>query len=145
MNDSLKVIESTNCKSCEFQFDSSLPFCPNCGGRVIHERLSIKSVLREFYENVFNVDNKFIRTIRDLTLHPETVFKAYIAGARKRYYNPVSLIAIAIVLSTLSSSLLYDKLLSSDNSESQVNAFEIGLKGASGGEEEFQEKLKDKD
>jgi hypothetical protein len=41
--------------------------------------------------------------------------------------------------------LLYDKLLSSDNSESQVNAFEIGLKGASGGEEEFQEKLKDKD
>ena len=145
MTSDVEKIEHSNCKSCQFQFDSSLPFCPNCGGKMIEGRLTIKSVFQEFCQNVFNIDNKFISTIRDLTVQPETVFKAYIAGARKRYYNPVSLIAIAIVLSTISSNLLFEKTDAYYNQEFQENAFELGYKGAGGSEEELQEKLKDKE
>ena len=145
MTSDVKKIEHSNCKSCQFQFDSNLPFCPNCGGKKIEGRLTVKSVFQEFCQNVFNIDNKFISTIRDLTVQPETVFKAYIAGARKRYYNPVSLIAIAIVLSTISSNLLFEKTDAYYNQEFQENAFELGYKGAGGSEEELQEKLKDKE
>ena len=145
MTSDVKKIENSNCKSCQFQLDSNLPFCPNCGGKMIEGRLTIKSVFQEFCQNVFNIDNKFISTIRDLTVQPETVFKAYIAGARKRYYNPVSLIAIAIVLSTISSNLLFEKTDAYYNQEFQENAFELGYKGAGGSEEELQEKLKDKE
>jgi len=138
-------LENSSCKSCEFQLETRSSFCPNCGGRVIDERLTIKSVFQEFYQNVFNIDNKFISTIRDLTVKPEIVFKAYIAGARKRYYNPVSLIAIAIVLSTLSSGLLFEKIEAIDGTEIQENALALGFKGAGGTEKEFEEKLKDKE
>jgi hypothetical protein len=143
MTSNIRNLESSNCKSCEFQFESVLPFCPNCGGRVIQKRLTIKSVFQEFYQNIFNIDNKFIGTIRDLTICPDKVFKAYISGARRKYYNPVSFIAIAIVLSTLTSSFLLEKFEKSDNSELQENLFELGLKGAGGSEEELQKKMED--
>lgn len=138
-------LEHTNCKSCKFQFTITTHFCPNCGGRVIKNRLTLKSVFTEFLQNIFNLDNKFFSTLRDLTMCPQNVFIAYISGARRRYYNPVSLIAIAILLNTLTSSFLIEKTGAFYDQEFQENAFELGYKGAGGSEEEFQEKLKDKE
>jgi predicted RNA-binding Zn-ribbon protein involved in translation (DUF1610 family) len=143
MTSDIRKLEKSNCKSCEFQFETILPFCPNCGGRVIRKRLTIKSVFQEFYQNIFNIDNKFIITLIDLTIRPQKVFTAYISGARKKYYNPVSLVAIAIVLGTLMSSLMYEELEKEDNSDLQENAYSIGFKSAGGSEEELQEQMKD--
>jgi hypothetical protein len=145
MNSSNEVVKLTHCKSCDFKFESYLKFCPDCGGKVIRERLTIKTVFNEFIQNLFNVDSKFIQTLKDLVVQPEQVFKSFIEGGRKKYYHPVSLLAIAILLSALSATLLpFDEIINSAHGVGE-KGYELGYKGAGGSEESFQEALKDEE
>jgi len=54
------------CKSCGFQFEAQPNFCSNCGGKVLTKRLTVKSVFIEFFQNLFNVDSRFIVTLNHL-------------------------------------------------------------------------------
>jgi hypothetical protein len=70
------------------------------------------------------------------------VFKSFISGARKKYYHPVSFLAIAIVLYILSANLIpFDPM--DLNPDIQQTSYAIGFKGAGGSEELLKEKLKD--
>ena len=145
MTDQKTLIERSSCKSCNFEIETQLKFCPNCGGRIIRDRLTIKVVFKEFIQNVFNVDSKFVQTLKDLVVKPEQVFTSFIGGGRKKYYHPVSLLAIAILLSALSTQLLpFDELINSGQGVGEIG-YELGYKGAGGTEESFQEALKDEE
>ena len=132
------------CKSCGFEFNSHFNFCSNCGGKVIRNRLTLRSILIHFIQNVFNVNGVLFVTIKDLALCPEKVFTAFISGARRKYYNPISLLAVAIVLYVLVYNLLPIENFKFDTNF-QEKAFVIGYTGAGGSDEELQEKLKDED
>ncbi len=139
------LVQQTKCKSCDYKFEANLNFCPSCGGKIIRERLTVKAVFKEFIQNVFNVESKFIQTLKDLAVKPEQVFKSFIDGGRKKYYHPVSLLAIAILLSALSAQLLpFDELIDSGQGVGEMG-YELGYKSTGGTEESFQEALKDKE
>ena len=143
MNEDL--VKQTNCKSCDYKFEANLNFCPNCGGKIIRERLTVKVVFNEFIQNLFNFDSKFFQTLKDLVVKPEQVFRSFINGGRKKYYHPVSLLAIAILFSALSTQLLpFDEIINSGQGVGEMG-YELGYKGAGGTEESFQEALKDEE
>ncbi|MFS4483331.1 DUF3667 domain-containing protein [Hyunsoonleella sp. 2307UL5-6] len=90
-----------NCKNCNNTLRTDYSFCPDCGGKVVRQRITNKSLIYDFLERYFNLDNTFITTIKHMLLKPESVCGGYIDGLRKKYLNPVSMLAITLTLSGL--------------------------------------------
>ena len=90
-----------NCKNCQTPQRTDFKFCPNCGARVVQNRLTFKQLSYDITERYFNVDNRFIKTVVGLCIHPEEVIGSYINGVRRRYLNPISHLGIALTLSGL--------------------------------------------
>lgn len=88
-----------NCKTCDSSLRSDFGYCPNCGAKVIKNRLTLVNVWEDVKFQVFDIDNTFLKTFKHLFSKPEMVVQSYISGARKKYMNPISYFAIAITLS----------------------------------------------
>ncbi|MEM8927242.1 MAG: DUF3667 domain-containing protein [Bacteroidota bacterium] len=85
--------------NCNNDLRTDYSFCPDCGAKIIRNRITIKNLWFDIIERYFNLDNSFLRTLKDMILRPELVCKGYISGIRKKYLNPVSLLAISLTLS----------------------------------------------
>lgn len=97
--DSMKELESGNkhkCLSCGMEYEGN--FCPNCGQSAKVGRLSLKRVLTEALPDIYNLDNRFMRTCIDLFRRPGHMIKDYIEGNRAPYYKPVSLLFVVAAI-----------------------------------------------
>jgi len=88
-----------NCKNCDSSLRTDYSFCPDCGAKVIRNRITAKNLWYDVVERYFNLDNTFLRTVLHLFTQPEIVIGGYINGIRKKYLNPISYLGIAITLS----------------------------------------------
>lgn len=88
-----------NCKNCKKSLRTDYAFCPDCGGKIVRNRLTFKNLMYDFTERYFNVDNTFLRTFWHLFTKPEVIIVGYISGIRKKYLNPISYLAISVILS----------------------------------------------
>ncbi len=89
------------CKSCSYSQPTDFKFCPECGGKVIHNRLTLKNLFEDIFQRFFDIDNTFLRTFRHLFAKPDLVIDSYVQGVRKRYINPLAYFGIALTLSGL--------------------------------------------
>lgn len=80
------------CANCESVFDSK--FCPNCGQKAEIHRITIKSVVHDFVHAFTHADKGFVLLIKRLITHPGVVAKEFVAGKRKKYFNPLSFLVI---------------------------------------------------
>ncbi len=87
-----------NCKNCQEPVEGAHHFCPNCGARIVHDRITIKKLLKQFSGWLFDLDNAFVRTFTGMIFRPERVITGYISGVRKKYMSPLSYLTIAITL-----------------------------------------------
>ena len=87
------------CKNCQLTLQTHHNYCPDCGAKVIRNRLTIKALFSHFSEQFLNYDNKFLQTFRNMFIKPEEVIGSYINGTRKKYVNVISYFAIALTLS----------------------------------------------
>ena len=78
------------CLSCGMEYDGN--FCPNCGQSSHVGRLSFKRIFTEALPDVYNLDNKLVRTCIDLFRRPGNMIREYIQGNRSPYYKPLSLL-----------------------------------------------------
>ena len=83
-----------NCKTCDYSIDAVAKYCPNCGAKIVDERLSLKGTWEEFIGPFFSWDNNFWRTFFGMFKNPKDVLEAYISGARKKYFHPFSYIVL---------------------------------------------------
>lgn len=90
-----------HCKNCDNSLRTDYSYCPDCGAKVIRNRLTVKNLWYDAIERYFNVDNTFLKTFLHLFSKPEVVIAGYIEGIRKKYLNPISYLGIAITLSGL--------------------------------------------
>lgn len=88
-----------DCKNCLNTLDTPFNYCPQCGAKVIENRLSFKILLAAILDRFFDLDNTFIRTFLHLFKKPEKVIDGYLQGLRKQYLNPLSYLGIALTLS----------------------------------------------
>jgi hypothetical protein len=89
------------CKNCQAPLRTDFNYCPSCGAKVVHHRLSFKNLTYDITERYFNLDNTFIKTVVQLCIRPEEVIDAYIQGVRRKYLNPISHLGIALTFSGL--------------------------------------------
>ncbi|MGJ8734371.1 MAG: DUF3667 domain-containing protein [Cellulophaga sp.] len=87
-----------NCKNCANSLQTDYSFCPDCGAKVIRNRLTIKNLLSDITERYFNLDNTFLRTFLHLFTKPDIVINGYVNGTRRKYVNPISYFGIALML-----------------------------------------------
>ncbi len=87
------------CKNCKHTHTEPFDFCPNCGAKVIRNRLTLKNLSVDIAQRVFDIDNTFARTFRHLFTRPDEVIESYVQGVRRRYLNPIGYFGIAITLS----------------------------------------------
>jgi len=90
-----------NCKNCENTLRTDYSFCPDCGAKVIRNRITVKNLWYDAVERFFNVDNTFLITFKHLFTRPEKVIVGYITGVRKKFLNPISYFTIAVTLGGL--------------------------------------------
>lgn len=83
-----------NCKTCDYSIEPNARYCPNCGAKIVDERLSLKGTWEEFIGPFFSWDNNFWRTFFGMFKNPKDVLEAYISGARKKYFHPFSYIIL---------------------------------------------------
>ncbi|HCD51966.1 MAG TPA: hypothetical protein DEQ34_05940 [Balneolaceae bacterium] len=82
-----------NCGSAEVQ-----NYCPVCGQKAQPTRLPLKLFFHDAIESLFNIDNRWLKTLRDLFIKPGKVTREYIEGKRARYLPPLRIyISISII------------------------------------------------
>jgi hypothetical protein len=86
------------CKNCNSDFELGKNFCPDCGSKVIKNRLSFKNLFDQINEQFFSIDNKLFTTIKDLLINPEIVIDGYINGVRKKYVDVIQFLTISLTL-----------------------------------------------
>ena len=87
-----------HCKNCNSELSELSTYCDQCGGRVIKNRLTLKSLFLHLSETFFNYDNKLLRTFLNLFKAPEDVIGGYISGVRKKYVDVISYFALALTI-----------------------------------------------
>ncbi|MDH7444716.1 DUF3667 domain-containing protein [Aquimarina sp. 2201CG14-23] len=95
-----KIIVVSNCKNCGYNI-KDVNFCSNCGAKKITKRITFKNLIAEISEVYLNVDNTFVKTVKDLTIKPHTVIDGYINGLRKKYLNVASYFLLSVTLSAI--------------------------------------------
>ncbi|ELR69248.1 hypothetical protein C900_05319 [Fulvivirga imtechensis AK7] len=94
----VKISEVT-CVNCGMQSGSN--FCGNCGQKTAVKQLKWGTLFGELNQRVLGMDNKFVKTIRDLTIRPEQVISSFIGGNRVKYIGPIGYYFILITVYVL--------------------------------------------
>ncbi|OQY93245.1 MAG: hypothetical protein B6D37_12340 [Sphingobacteriales bacterium UTBCD1] len=76
-------------------------FCAECGQAFIVKRVTLLSILNEVIHTFTHFDKGFGYTLKELIFHPGTMQKNYLAGQRKNYQKPFSMLFICATLAGL--------------------------------------------
>ena len=89
--------EATICKNCGIAFAGN--YCSNCGEKnyQAHDK-SFHHILHEAVHFITHFDGAFFKTIRLVFTRPGLVSSEYVAGIRKKYFKPVSLYLLCVVV-----------------------------------------------
>lgn len=96
--------QTMKCKNCQADLVEGAMYCHHCGGLIKTERITLKTLWKEFTKDFFGFDNKIFLSVKELLLRPDVVLKEYLSGVRNKYVKPANFIAIVatIYLITLS-------------------------------------------
>ena len=90
-------ITSTICKNCGQTLQGT--YCHQCGEKVVEPNdFSIKTLLGQFLDGIFNVDSKIFRTFKYLVLKPGQLTSKYVEGIRQPFMKPIQLFLVSNVL-----------------------------------------------
>ena len=84
----------TNCLNCATLLTADDHYCPTCGQKTDTHRLSMRHIWHEVGHAITHADKGFFYTLKELLVNPGLVAREYVAGKRKKYYNPFSLLVI---------------------------------------------------
>jgi hypothetical protein len=111
---------SLSCRNCEQVLNASFTYCPACGQRTVSRRLHLSQILLDFWTQVTDIDKGLFTLIRDLAVRPGLVAKEFIAGKRKKHFNPLSF--YLIVGTVLIASMNITQWLHAELSAPSVNS-----------------------
>ncbi|MDF7810918.1 DUF3667 domain-containing protein [Hymenobacter sp. YC55] len=97
------VVKEAACLNCGHAMAEGL-YCPHCGQQRPH-RLSVTHVLHEMMHIFTHADKSIFAYIGQVLLQPGQVVADYLAGRRKRYFNPFQFLLLAVGAATLLTTL----------------------------------------
>lgn len=84
------------CPNCNFPFPETANYCPNCAQKRTDGRLTVREMLEEFSDAVFNIDSKIFRTLFALFI-PGKLTNEYFSGRHKRYVHPLRVFLVMTI------------------------------------------------
>lgn len=97
MSDSQNHNQIRSCLNCGAEISLANKHCQKCGQKTKSPKLTVWLVVKDFFVRVFDLDSKFFKTFLHVWI-PGKLTKAYIAGKRERYYNPIRILFIAMIV-----------------------------------------------
>lgn len=90
-------MEENKCKNCGSILYGK--FCSNCGQKVYSEKdKSLSNLIDEVFHFMTHFDGKFFTTIKTIYRYPGKLSVDYSNGIRQKYYKPISLYLLIVVL-----------------------------------------------
>ncbi len=86
-----------HCLNCNQSLSQDSIHCPNCGQKSKISELKFRTLISDFFSNLFNVESKLFVSLRDLVL-PGKLTIAFVGGKRQQYYNPIRMFLILLAL-----------------------------------------------
>lgn len=87
------------CKNCDREFEGK--FCPQCGQKAKTKRITTKQVFGELRQRVFQYEQGFWYTTRELVTRPGHTIREYLEGKRVRHIKPIKFMFWAAAISFL--------------------------------------------
>lgn len=85
------------CTNCGHNF--TLKYCNNCGEKVFHENdKSVAHFFEEGFHFLTHFEGKLFTTVKTMLVQPGKVSLDYSTGIRKKYFKPVSLFLLLVVI-----------------------------------------------
>ena len=99
--------EREYCPNCYNPMPEEAAFCAHCGQKRIHDKdHSIWHLIRESFGDFFHLDSKFISTLKPLLFRPGFLTTEFLAGRRKKYFEPFKLFLFISFLYFLTSGIM---------------------------------------
>ena len=85
------------CPNCKKENPDKAKYCLNCGQKIRPLRVKIWEFISEFMDAIFNIDNRFFKTIIYLFI-PAKLTNAYFRGERQKFYHPLRIYVVLIII-----------------------------------------------
>lgn len=90
-------MEKSTCKNCESILNGK--FCSSCGQKEYNEKdKSLSNISEEVFHFMTHFDGKFFNTLKTIYRYPGKLSLDYSNGIRQKYYKPISLYLVIVVL-----------------------------------------------
>jgi hypothetical protein len=86
----------SHCNNCGEYIEKK--YCSQCGQKHEQHRIHLKSLLHDIPHAIFHVDHGFFYNVVQLFRSPGAAIREYLTGKRKRYFHPITYLAILLVL-----------------------------------------------
>lgn len=99
------------CPNCNYTDTHDADFCSSCGQRFGPSKLTVGQFLKDLVDHVFALETTFFKTLSKIFIPGELTLE-YFNGHRKKYYHPLRLYFILLVLhiGVLGGLIPYDKI-----------------------------------
>lgn len=87
----------THCLNCNHELGAEDLYCPSCGQKVHDSKLTVWSLISEFFAGLFNLENGFYRSMRYIAW-PGYLTTEFMQGRRKKYLNPIRLFVVSLII-----------------------------------------------
>lgn len=85
------------CLNCESPLSPEDKYCPNCGLETTYRNLSLRFLIKSFFEAFLNFDVKMFHSLRDIWI-PNKITKTFLQGKREFHIHPFRFYFICLIL-----------------------------------------------
>lgn len=90
-------VNSYICPNCQTEQAKDITYCSKCGQKNQSLKPKFIEFISEFFNTVFNLDNKFFQTVAQLFI-PAKLSRDYFKGIRQKYHHPLKIYFMSILV-----------------------------------------------
>lgn len=95
----MKNSDKPKCKNCETELAGLI--CHQCGQRHLEERWSTSNMIKQFFQQVTNLEKGFLNTVKNLFSAPDKIIIDYWERITIDYYNPFRYVLIWLAINLI--------------------------------------------
>ena len=90
--------KSDHCLNCHLELDELYNYCPQCGQENTDNRVTVRQLLRDLFDNYINLDSRLGRSLLPFLFKPGHLTRSFNEGNRVTYVHPVRFYFIISVI-----------------------------------------------
>jgi len=119
------VKPGSNCPNCGHELHTGSRFCALCGQKTGATRVSLKSLLGDFFDSVFNLNSRLFATISRLFI-PGYLTREFFIGRQVRYMNPLRLFFVTLIgMYAVLGLTLFNQLESQVDAQARARTYQV--------------------